>query len=69
MRVAVASMEGAYINHGLQAAEQFFIFDVSLSGISYVEKRENKFKDQVNARKALKGAGGGYANLHQWARQ
>jgi predicted Fe-Mo cluster-binding NifX family protein len=55
VRVAVASMEGAYINHGLQAAEQFFVFDVSLSGISYVEKRENTFKDQVNAHKALEG--------------
>ena len=31
----------------LQAAEQFFVFDVSLGGISYVEKRENTFKDQV----------------------
>lgn len=55
MRVAVASIEGAYINHGLQAAQQFFIFDVSLSGISYVEKRDNPFKDQANARKALDG--------------
>ncbi len=55
MRVAVASMEGAYINHGLQAAEQFFVFDVSLSGITYVEKRENEFKDHVNSRKALRG--------------
>ena len=55
MRVAVASMEGAYINHGLQATEQFFVFDVSLSGISYVEKRDNPFKDQTNARKALDG--------------
>ena len=55
MRVAVASMEGAYINHGLQAAEQFFVFDVSLSGITYVEKRENEFKDHVNTRKALRG--------------
>ncbi len=55
MRVAVASMEGAYINHGLQAAEQFFVFDVSLSGITYVEKRENQFKDHVNTRKALRG--------------
>ncbi len=48
-------MEGAYINHGLQAAEQFFVFDVSLSGITYVEKRENQFKDHVNTRKALRG--------------
>ena len=48
-------MEGAYINHGLQAAEQFFVFDVSLSGITYVEKRENEFKDHVNTRKALRG--------------
>lgn len=55
MRVAVASMEGAYINHGLQAAEQFFVFDVSLSGITYVEKRENEFKDHINTRKALRG--------------
>jgi len=55
VRVAVASMEGAYINHGLQAAEQFFVFDVSLSGITYVEKRENEFKDHVNTRKALRG--------------
>ena len=55
MRVAVASMEGAYINHGLQAAEQFFVFDVSLSGITYVEKRENEFKDHINTRKAMRG--------------
>lgn len=55
MRVAVASMEGAYINHGLQAAEQFFVFDVYLSGISYVERRENQFREQTNARKALSG--------------
>jgi predicted Fe-Mo cluster-binding NifX family protein len=48
-------MEGAYINHGLQAAEQFFVFDVSLSGITYVEKRENEFRDHVNTRKALRG--------------
>jgi len=55
VRVAVASMEGAYINHGLQAAEQFFVFDVSLSGITYVEKRENEFKDHINTRKAMRG--------------
>jgi predicted Fe-Mo cluster-binding NifX family protein len=48
-------MEGAYINHGLQAAEQFFVFDVSLSGISYVQRRDNSFKDEVNTRKALRG--------------
>jgi predicted Fe-Mo cluster-binding NifX family protein len=48
-------MEGAYINHGLQAAEQFFVFDVYLSGISYVERRENPFREQTNARKALGG--------------
>ena len=55
MRVAVASMEGAYINHGLQAAEQFYVFDVALSGISYVEKRANLFKGEVNTRRALRG--------------
>ncbi|HZL85515.1 MAG TPA: NifB/NifX family molybdenum-iron cluster-binding protein [Candidatus Krumholzibacteria bacterium] len=55
MRVAVASMEGAYINHGLQAAEQFFVFDVFLSGISYVEKRENTFREHTNSRKAMHG--------------
>jgi predicted Fe-Mo cluster-binding NifX family protein len=48
-------MEGAYINHGLQAAEQFYIFDVALSGISYVEKRANPFKGEINGRKALRG--------------
>ena len=48
-------MEGAYINHGLQAAEQFFVFDVFLSGISYVEKRDNVFRDHTNTRKALGG--------------
>jgi predicted Fe-Mo cluster-binding NifX family protein len=48
-------MEGAYINHGLQAAEQFFVFDISLSGISYVHKRDNAYKDEVNTRKALRG--------------
>ena len=55
MRIAVASMEGAYINHGLQAAEQFFVFDVSLSGIAFVEKRENRFRDAVASKKALNG--------------
>jgi predicted Fe-Mo cluster-binding NifX family protein len=55
LRVAVASMEGAYINHGLQAAEQFFVFDVSLSGIAYIEKRANTFKDETHTRKALRG--------------
>ena len=55
MRIAVASMEGAYINHGLQAAEQFFVFDVSLSGISFVEKRDNRYREQVNPPKALVG--------------
>ena len=55
MRVAVASMEGAYINHGLQAAEQFFVFDVFLSGISYVEKRDNSYSELTNSRKALAG--------------
>ena len=55
MRIAVASMEGAYINHGLQAAEQFFVFDVSLSGISFVEKRDNRYREQVNSPKALVG--------------
>ena len=55
MRIAVASMEGAYINHGLQAAEQFFVFDVSLSGISFVEKRDNRYRDQVNSPKILPG--------------
>ncbi len=48
-------MEGAYINHGLQAAEQFFVFDVFLSGISYVEKRENTFREHTNGRKAMHG--------------
>ena len=48
-------MEGAYINNGLQAAEQFFVFDVSLSGRTYVEKRPNTFKNETNARKALRG--------------
>jgi predicted Fe-Mo cluster-binding NifX family protein len=57
MRIAVASLEGAYINHGLQAAEQFFIFDVSLSGISFVEKRENRYRDPVSSPKALQGIG------------
>jgi predicted Fe-Mo cluster-binding NifX family protein len=57
MRIAVASMEGAYINHGLHAAEQFFVFDVSLSGISFVEKRENRFRDAVASAKVLKGMG------------
>lgn len=55
MRIAVASMEGAYINHGLQAAEQFFVFDVSLSGIAFVEKRENRYRDAVATKKALNG--------------
>ena len=55
MRIAVASMEGAYINHGLHAAEQFFVFDVSLSGISFVEKRDNRFRDQPHASRALNG--------------
>jgi predicted Fe-Mo cluster-binding NifX family protein len=55
MRIAVASMEGAYINHGLQAAEQFFVFDVSLSGISFIEKRDNRYRDQVHAGKTLQG--------------
>ena len=55
MRIAVASMEGAYINHGLHAAEQFFVFDVSLSGISFVEKRENRFREQVSSPKTLHG--------------
>ncbi len=48
-------MEGAYINHGLQAAEQFFVFDVFLSGISYVEKRDNHCREHTNSRKALAG--------------
>lgn len=55
MRIAVASMEGAYINHGLHAAEQFFVFDVSLSGIAFVEKRDNRFRDQVSSTKTLQG--------------
>lgn len=55
MRIAVASMEGAYINHGLQAAEQFFVFDVSLSGISFVEKRENRLRDRVSSPKTMQG--------------
>jgi predicted Fe-Mo cluster-binding NifX family protein len=57
MRIAVASLEGAYINHGLQAAEQFFVFDVSLSGISFVEKRENRYRDSVSSPKVLQGIG------------
>jgi predicted Fe-Mo cluster-binding NifX family protein len=57
MRIAVASMEGAYINHGLHAAEQFFVFDVSLSGISFVEKRENRCREQVSSPKTLQGIG------------
>ena len=55
MRIAVASMEGAYINHGLHASEQFFVFDVSLSGIAFVEKRENRFRDAVASAKTLNG--------------
>ena len=55
MRIAVASMEGAYINHGLHAAEQFFVFDVSLSGITFVEKRDNRYREQVNASKTMQG--------------
>ena len=48
-------MEGAYINHGLHAAEQFFVFDVSLSGITFVEKRDNRYREQVNASKTMQG--------------
>lgn len=55
MRIAVASMEGAYINHGLHAAEHFFIFDVSLSGISFVEKRENRHRDAATTPRTLQG--------------
>lgn len=55
LRIAVASMEGAYINHGLHASEQFFVFDVSLSGISFVEKRENRYRDAVSSPKTLQG--------------
>jgi len=40
MRIAVASNEGAYISAGLMTTKQYFVFDVSLSNISYVEKRE-----------------------------
>ena len=47
MRIAVASMK-AYLNHGLHAAEQFFVFDVRV-GISFVEKRENRFREQVSS--------------------
>jgi predicted Fe-Mo cluster-binding NifX family protein len=56
MRIAVASMEGAYINHGLPAAEQFFVFDVSLSGITFVEKRENRYRT-ASVAKGLGGIG------------
>ncbi len=55
MRIAVASLEGAYINHGLHASEHFFVFDVSLSGISFVEKRENRFRDAASSSKTLHG--------------
>jgi predicted Fe-Mo cluster-binding NifX family protein len=55
MRIAVASIEGAYINHGLHAAEQFFVFDVSLSGIAFVEKRENRLREQVTTPRTLQG--------------
>jgi predicted Fe-Mo cluster-binding NifX family protein len=55
MRIAVASIEGAYINHGLHAAEQFFVFDVSLSGIAFVEKRENRYREQTTSPKAVLG--------------
>jgi predicted Fe-Mo cluster-binding NifX family protein len=55
MRIAVASLEGAYINHGLHASEHFFVFDVSLSGISFVEKRENRFRDVASSSKTLHG--------------
>ena len=55
MRIAVASMEGAYINHGLHAAEQFFVFDVSFSGISFIEKRHNRYRDQASSPKTLQG--------------
>jgi predicted Fe-Mo cluster-binding NifX family protein len=55
MRIAAASIEGAYINLGLHAAEQFFIFDISLSGIAFVEKRENRFRDAAASAKTLRG--------------
>ena len=55
MRIAVASTEGAYINNGLHAAEQFFVFDVSLSGIAFVEKRENRYRGQSHSTKTLHG--------------
>jgi len=55
MRIAVASMEGAYINNGLHAAEHFFVFDLSLSGIAFIEKRDNRHKGQVRSPRVLQG--------------